>query len=449
MRTLRFPRGFASILCALALAPLAHADTIVLKTGEKIEGKVVQETDQELLIEYNVTATIKDTRTVPKAEVEKVEKEAPDLVAFAQLKQLKPGPNGYPAETYDRILKALQGFIDQYPKSAHVEEIRKQLEAFTEEKKRIAAGELKFGGEWLTKEEAQKERYQLSGKVLLSQMQEAAQRGDYVGAMNVFDQLEKNYPGSHSFPDAIDLARQILPNLKTTADRTLDNWKVKKVERDKGTQLSSPTEKEELLAAQKREQQANDAALEAADKGRVKWAPFLATSEKSLTVLSTAAVNEQRRLETLPVAKMRQSIATVATAKEELEKEEKADPAVALAAVRDAIAQWPQNEVATRLSKTLADQANAPKATPMPEATPAATPVATPAPATSATPLVAATPRPTPNAAQPTVAPVAEEAPNFFLTPAGGVTVIVLLGLIFGAYTAYKKVKSKADAVIE
>ena len=64
------------LLAALPLTTRVLADAVVLKGGERIEGKILSETDTEITIQYNVTASIKDDRTVKKTDVEKVEKAA-------------------------------------------------------------------------------------------------------------------------------------------------------------------------------------------------------------------------------------------------------------------------------------------------------------------------------------------------------------------------------------
>jgi hypothetical protein len=441
MRPSRSPRALALLLLALALASASGVDTIILKNGEKIEGRIVDDTSEELTVEYKVSASINDSRTIPKGEIEKIEKESPDEVAYEKLRNLKPQPNGYPAAAYEQIIAALQGFLDQHPQSPHKEEIAKTLEEFTDEKERIEGGEIKLGGKWLTREVAEKERYQLSGQVLFGQMQDAARRGELVGALNLFDQIEKNYPGSYAFPDAVDWARQVAVKLKDKADRGLQNWKQQKAQRDQGNQLASETERPLLLAAQQREQAQNDAAIEAATRARVKWIPYLPTSEKGLTTLATAAVTEQRRLDSIQVQKMRESIALSEKGRSQLAEKEPA----AEATLREATRLWAQNEVALRLQKEAAAVAAAAKAaTPTPKPTPAATPGAAGSPATarSAPPASSSTPAPA------TETP-GEERSNFFLTPTGGAVILGVLVLVFGALKLYTRLKGKPPETVE
>src|SRR4051794_25952099 len=102
----------ASLLVAsyLTAARIVVADTIILKSGEKIDGRVVSETDTEVTVEYKASASITDSRTVAKSDIQKIEKQAPDELAYQALKDIRPGPNSLPAATYDRTIQALQAF---------------------------------------------------------------------------------------------------------------------------------------------------------------------------------------------------------------------------------------------------------------------------------------------------------------------------------------------------
>jgi hypothetical protein len=265
--------------------------------------------------------------------------------------------------------------------------------------------------------------------------------------MNTFDLIEKNYPGSYAYPDAADLARQITTALKPLADRTLTDAKQRKIERDRATQLASEPEKSQLIAAQKREQEQGDAAVEAADRDKTaKWPPFIANNEKSLTKISTLAGSEQRRIESMPVAKMRQSI----TLSEKGRTQMAEDPTAAQDSLRQASSLWSANEVSQRLQKEIAanlQAANQPKATPAPE--PAAeTAAATPAPGAKPGAKPAAKPASAPSAAAPapsTEPEVVEEPKPFYTSIPFAIGLVVVLGIVFVGMSAYRRMHTEPD----
>src|SRR5690606_25565940 len=98
------------------------------------------ETDTEVVIEERVSASISDPRTVQKADIAKIDKETPDQAPYQAIKNLKPGPNSLPASSYEQVMKPLEAFLSQHPQSTYAAEIKTNLSAFEEEKKRVAEG---------------------------------------------------------------------------------------------------------------------------------------------------------------------------------------------------------------------------------------------------------------------------------------------------------------------
>ncbi|HEV7405140.1 MAG TPA: PTPDL family protein [Chthoniobacteraceae bacterium] len=424
----RFPL-LLLLATALLLPTAGRADTVILKSGEKLEGKIVGETAADYTVDYKAGAGITDTRTVLKSDVEKVVKETPDDLAWQQLKTLQIGAASLPVGGYEGPMHLLQGFIAQFPQSPHAGEAAQALKGFEADKQRVDDGEVKIEGKWISKEEVQKERYQINGRAVYSYMQDLARHNDLVGALNAFDKLEKEYPGSSAYPDAVPLARQLVEKLKPTADQMLKSWQYQKGERDAATKMMPDAQRIQTAAAQKGEQDRLDAALEASTKGGVKWPPLQKQHEKTLSTIIAKTQPELTRLNALPVEKMRQSLQLAQQAREELAKH---DLEAADTAAKDATKLWSANELATRLQKEVTAQKTLAKAaTPVPVAV-----AATPAPHAAQAPAAKTTTAPPP------VSP--EEPKNFFATPRGlGAIGLVVLLLGYG-YFNYKKKKQAA-----
>lgn len=426
-------------LSAIALVFLSvsgFADSVTLKTGEKIQGRILSETATELQIEENISATIKDQRTIQKADIAKTEKALPDIAAWELIKNFRLGPNSLPPASYEAGIRAVGGFAKQFPASPRAEEAKKTLTAFEEEKKRVAAGEVKLSGNWLSKEDAEKERYQINGLVAFNYMKEQATRGDLIGALNSFDILEKNFPGSKSYPDAVELARQVMVSLKAEVDRKRQSLAFSMKEREAGMQLANPAQQAEMLAVQQRDEAAADAAIAAAQQQGLKWPPLIARSEKSLADLAGKVPTEQQALAQVEVPKIRKSIQLTDKAKTAFGARKYAE---ADKLIQDATSLWAVNEQATRLTaelgpaRTEAEAAAAEAAAPPPEPEPA--PAAEPAAEVSAE--------------EETPVEKPESETPFLLTPAGAIVVIVLVALAIAAFTVFKKIKGRANDVLE
>ncbi|MGB8170029.1 MAG: PTPDL family protein [Chthoniobacteraceae bacterium] len=426
----RFLPHFA-VLASMVLAPL-FADTITLTTGQKLEGKIVSETATDITVAVKISAAVTDEQTIPKSTIAKMEKEQPDEIAWQALKNLKPGVNSLPLAQYDAVLRPLQGFVNEYPQSAHAAEANALLAIFAGEKKRVEDGEVRLGEKWLTKEEVDKERYQIGALLGYQFMRSQRAAGDLIGALNSFEQIEKAYPGAKSFPDAVDAARETLAALKATVDRAQKTFETKKAEFEAGVAASSALQKPELLAARQRELAKGEAAVVAAEKAKLKWPVLVANSDKNLEAIAKKIPSEEQRLARIEVAKQRQSSQLA----EQAQKELAAKDAAAQTTLSKALALWPVNELAKRLQPEAAELKVA-----------AATAAAT---AAAATPVPTATPKP----ATPRPRVTTEDAPPepekpFFLTVGGMITIVVLLALALGGWTVFRKIKGRSSDILE
>ena len=444
-----------SLLCLALLTAAASADIITLKTGERIDAKIASETATEMTLELQISAGIKDERVVKKSDVVKIDRVAPDEAAYRAIMHLQPGKNSLLPAQYEGLLKTLQTFATDYPGSTHLADVRQATAAFQADKKRVDAGEVKFDGMWLSKAEAQRQRVQIGGLQLFNAMKNANAAGDAIGALNAFASLEKNFGGAKVLPDAIELARQILPALKPVTERALENQKINEAERVMGVKNAAPLDRPELIAANQREQAKADAALAAATAAG-QWPPFATSSEKCLKAILAKIPPEAARLEKIPVASMRESIALAEKAQTEFTTK---DLAAATETLKDVAKLWPANELGTRLTAQITAAKNPPK--PEPAATPAptvpgtgtarsgaTTPAVKTAGATPAATAAAAKPAPpVPASGMETSEPATPEPTEppkpFFMTVPGAVSIVVGLAVLLAGANIFSKMRQR------
>jgi hypothetical protein len=423
------PIGSAAFLCASAFA-----DTIILKSGEKLEGKVVGETPTELTVEVKISAGITDLTKIAKNTVAKIEKEQLDEVAWQPLKNIKLGANSLPSAQYDVVMRPLQNFVGDFPTSSHKAEAETIIASFAEEKKRVDAGEVRMGQKWLSKAEVEKERYQINATLAYQYMRGQVTAGDLVGALNSFEQIEKNFNGARIYPDAVDTAKSTLAGLKTVVDRAQQTYKLQQAEFETGVTNAVEPQKSELIAARQREIAQGEAAVAAADRAGLKWPPLMLRSEKTISVLAEKIPAETERLAGMEVAKMRESIKVAEAAKKQI-ADKKVEPAEE--SLRKAEDLWNTNEIVKQLRPELETLRATASAEPQPEPAAEAGKPATSPDETSAS-----------SSDQPVEVQVEGEKP-FLLTPGGIITAIVVLALLFAGVTVYKKIRSKASDILE
>jgi hypothetical protein len=448
-------RFLPAFLIASSLCCGVFADTVTLKTGEVIEGKVTSESDTQLTLELKLSGGITDSRTVSKADVLSIAKVQPDELAWTPLKALKPGTTSLPAAFYETATQSLKGFLAQFATSPFAADAQKALAALEEEKTRVDAGEIKINDRWLTKEEAQRERYQIAAAVNFQLMKDQTSRGDLSGALNTFDGIEKQYPGSRIYPEAVDLARRALAAFQPDLVSRIQSLRAAAAERDKAVQNSSAAQKAELKAALDKEHAAEAALFAEAQRRNPKWPPFIARSEKSLMATATKIPEEVRRLAAIDVAKIRQSLKDADQSKLALAGDNFVS---ALGSAKEALTLWPENEFAKRLQEEIktsqaaaiaaaaeaaekkkriaAEEQKRLDAEEKEKAAQAAKEAAAAARAAAAA------------APAPSIAPPPKEKP-FLLTATGAASVVGLIGLLGVGIGAYRKLKGRSPESID
>jgi len=349
------PKIVPPFFCAGALLALSvltsSGDMVTLNSGEQIDGTIITETDTRIVIAVKVSASISDQRTVARTDIKTVVKTLPDEIAYQSLKVLKVGPNSFAPAEYDKCIQALTGFQAKFPTSARVKDAQADIDALKQDKKRVEVGELKWNNRWYLAQEAAQQKYQIDAQRLMVVMRDQTGRGDIVGALNTFDKLERSFPASSTYPEAVESAIALVQALDRDVDRQVNLAKVQKAKFDSGIVLETEPTKSAMIAAQKRQIAAAEAAFAVADKAGIKWKPLLPVVAKSPDDLKKTAASELKRLQALPVANMKNSVVLAAAAFEAVSAKNKA---VAEAKYNEAATLWPANEMLTRIKPSVA-----------------------------------------------------------------------------------------------
>jgi hypothetical protein len=422
------PRLIATLLPILiCLCTTLSADTVTLKSGEKLEGKILSETEAEVTMSVQITATIKDERVLKREAIATVEKVEPDKEAWAALEHLVPGTESLERDEYDRVKNALGYFTGSFPKSEHAALAQKRLDEFTSDQVRVSVGEVKLNGEWLPKEKVQQERIQIGGRVLLNRMKRAAAAGQLSEAMAIFDQLEKGFIGAASYPEAVELGRRVLASLKPAVDQRQAQLKFRMDDETKRLATAKGADRVLLDSLIKKERTATEATIAAYERAGVKWLPLQPVNVRSLTALAAKVTSETTRLNGLPLEKIQASVkgteaAVAAFSSGDLDAADKA--------LKDVLSAWPANELAKRTQAAVAEAKKAAAAMK------ASAPAQPPAPKPKSKPSAENAPSPM----APTGALEALETP-FFKRPVFFILLAVVVA--FGAIAGKKMAKSR------
>jgi phage shock protein A len=143
-------------LCASANL---KADTLILNSGEKLEGQILSETETQIEIEaifYHGTILAK--REVPKADIKSVIRESveqkQEKVDFAALGKYTLTPNQeLTTNQYATGIAAFEKFLATYPNSSNASDVTQRVTDWRAEASNAASGKVKFNSLWMTPEE--------------------------------------------------------------------------------------------------------------------------------------------------------------------------------------------------------------------------------------------------------------------------------------------------------
>jgi len=292
-----------------AVIPAAYADTIQLKNGKTVEGNIINDGPDGVVVEYNVTASIKDQKTIPREEIASMVTLSPDDKAFQALGSLTSPTTVLDTGYYDVIIdKKIPEFIAAYPYSKHVSPLRAASRSLDAERARIRQGDRKIDGVWITAAEIQADPAQSDARIKFAAMKVRTEAGDPVGALQGYELLEKNYPTAKVMPDAVDLALKNLAQLQQNVAVAEANFSVLDKDRQKalGTAVPGQTNAavgaDEVKALRSNIEQETLSAKTAMKKAEVdgtKFFPIFQSSKEALDALQTLVATEKIRLTAL------------------------------------------------------------------------------------------------------------------------------------------------------
>jgi hypothetical protein len=287
------PLSFLAIVSFAA--PLA-ADTFTLKDGTVLEGKVLRTEGDVLVIEYQVTKSIKDIRRVPKSQIAKVAEIKLDDKAFEAISKLVPTPDLLTAEDYEQRITAVKGFLAKYPKGAKAKEAEAMLKKLTEEAAVVEAGGRKFEGSMMPAADYRANAYDLDAKVQEMKIQTAVKNSQWLAALRAFAELDKDFQGSASFRASIPAVLKALQAFRTQINSSLSTYdtRMEKQAADLEAMASGDrTATKEALAEEATKLEARYQAEKAAQQV---WVTPSSSHKQSLEDCSSLAESEIQRL---------------------------------------------------------------------------------------------------------------------------------------------------------
>lgn len=306
-----------ALLIGCLLLPLAcrAAEWIELRDGSKVEGKILSVTSASVLMEVQTTPTIREEKSFERGEVVKIQRAGLDDLAFAEIESIRAPETADNPAVYDALLEQkIRPFMKSYAYSKHMPAVRKIAATLEEERARIASGEVKVDGNWVNAEQRASGGPEEEGRLQLAKMKSAT---DPAAALSIFAEIEKDSPGSSSYPAAVRLARENIGKLRDAVTRARAELSRREKEQTEGLKLASPDRRALLEKGIAQEQASIQSQLDRAKQSGRKWPPIVPDA-KTLDQLSALADSEETRLRSVDDAAMDSAVVAVRKAGEEL-----------------------------------------------------------------------------------------------------------------------------------
>ncbi len=303
----------------LAVSVVRAADWVELKDGTRVEGQISVVTPEAIVMEVQTTPSIREEQSIPRSDIARFQRSSLDDMAFADVAALVVPATADGPEVHDALLeRQVRPFMQNYPYSKHMPAARRLAKELEDERDRLAAGEVKIDGAWITAGEWSAAKPELGGRLQLSKMKNA---GDPVTALAAFEVLEKEFSGSSAFPAAVAGALETLGSLRMAITRARGDLARRERERAEGLGLASVDRRAIIERGLEQEKAAIAAQVARAKQAGSKWPPVVEDT-KVLDDLAKLADAEQTRLEKIDVETMNSALVAAQRAAQEIESGE-------------------------------------------------------------------------------------------------------------------------------
>lgn len=341
------------LLCsALFCAPLLPclADTVKLKSGEVIEGTILETTPTEIVIEVQFSPTIKDQQRINRADIEGIGRATPDEAAFLEIQETAVIPGtALDSKAHETILAGkLRPFMDRFSYSPRAADVKKMIADIESEIARFQNGDVKVSGVWYDRETFAKEKYQVDADGQLAAMKQAMVASDFVGAVNAFEDLQRTYPNSAAYAESVALAKEATEKLRQQLRFALANLQQTLTERRQTIERTPASQRTAIERALQDEEARVAAMAAAAQKANQRFYRVVAFDEKGLKAMDGHLRTLEQQIASLDARALARQAALARRASHEISDGQIAAAAASVASLR---AEWPQFEALTRLEQ--------------------------------------------------------------------------------------------------
>jgi hypothetical protein len=340
------------VLFFVVLELTLHAslgDQFVQKAGPVVEGVAIEQDESQFI----VRPYLGDDKTVTLLRTEVTEvlpdsQETADFLALREESAIRTAVT--PAQFAELLERKIPAFQSKYPSTRYRPELDRMLDELKADQLRLTNGSVKIAGLWLDHDQLNLEKYQVSAAMLQEAMASAEARGDWISALNAFQNLKANFAASRAYVDGIEIAARVLPRLGKLEEQKLQQYRLNLLQLSLSLTETPSHIRADLERADRRESESVEAAIADQRATGVRWPTVVPRSETGFEEMFEQIAQEEAALAKLPRNKYRTSVNAAIKA---IESAAKRDLASAQSCLKTAEEMWPENEMLPRISASI------------------------------------------------------------------------------------------------
>ncbi len=337
----------AFLACLLPVS----ADTVLLKTGQRVEGKIINETPQFVTVEVPFSETIMEKRIIARADIATVEKVAGEDIAYQGIQETPDPDTLLGPEAVNEFLDGrLRPFVKEYPNYVHVPELKKRIARLEADAKRLDSGDIKIFGMWLSPSQQTAEKYQVEAARIFVELRKLNERDAFGDVLNEFGILSTKFPGSIGYVRAVPIAKEAARSFIQQIDFTLANLPATLAERQQSLDLAGVGNRAQVQSALDRQDAYAVSLAERARTQRVDFYAILAYDEKGLTAMRKSAAKLLQTIDSINTASLERAIKVIVQTHSFIES---GNLAAAETTSRDLAEEWPKYEGVARIKQRI------------------------------------------------------------------------------------------------
>jgi hypothetical protein len=324
-------------------------DTFVTKSGDRIEGRAIDENNEVITVRKYIDA--EDSITVARADLQEILPDTQETAEFLTILDSAAVKTAIGPDVFNQLIeRKIPSFESKYPQSKYRADLDRLSDRLKQDKSREAAGNVKIAGVWLNRDQVNQEKYQVSAALLHESMEYSVAVGDWPTALNAFQNLRVNYQGSRAYVEAIDLAIEVLPQFRKALEEKLQGYRLELLRAYLNLAGTPDSVKQTVTFAARRETEQVEATINQQRRNGVRWPTTAPRSEKDFAALNDQITEELALLAKLPLAQYRASIDAANRAHQAVIGH---DVTAAQADLNQARSFWDENEMIGRVTSQI------------------------------------------------------------------------------------------------